>query len=100
MQLGIKDIFTNQASLPLLARGADVENRLKVSKILQKAGIDVNEKGSTAFAATAVVLVNKFGGDTLREFHANRPFIFLIEDETTGTVLFSGKVTNPNEFIQ
>lgn len=81
-----------------MARGADVTNRLQVTKILQKAGIAVNEEGSTVFAATEVVLTNKFGGDTTREFIANRPFVFLIEDESTGSLLFAGKVTNPELF--
>lgn len=82
-----------------MARGADSFNRLQVSKVLQKAGIDVNEKGSTVFAATEVVLVNKFGGDTTKEFIANRPFVFFIEDESKGTLLFAGKVADPAEFL-
>lgn len=99
-QLGIAAIFTSEASLPLLARGADAHQRLQVSQVLQKAGIEVNEKGSTAFAATEVLLTNKFGGDTTREFVANRPFVFLIEDESTGSLVFAGKVVNPAEFTK
>lgn len=79
-------------------RGQDSYGRLQVSQVLQKAGIEVSEKGSTAYAATAVVISNKFGGDTSSDFIANRPFVFLIEDETTGTVLFAGKVCNPADF--
>lgn len=96
--IGIKSIFTNEASLPALARGADVAGRLQVSKILQKAGIYANEQGSTVYVATEVSIVNRFGGETTREFIANRPFIFIIEDETTGTLLFAGKVTDPTKF--
>lgn len=70
-----------------------VTNRLQVSQVLQKAGIDVNERGSTVYAATEVTLTNKFGIDY--EFHAVHPFFFLIQDETTGNILFSGKVVNP-----
>lgn len=58
-QIGIKSIFTNEASLPALARGADVAGRLQVSKILQKAGIYANEKGSTVYVATEVSIVNR-----------------------------------------
>lgn len=94
-QLGINSIFTQQASLPLLARGSGYLDRLRVSQILQKAGIDLNEKGSTVYAATEVILVNKFGGDTMVDVIVNRPFMFVIEDESSGTVLFTGKVTNP-----
>lgn len=70
-----------------------VQDRLQVSNVLQRTGIEVNEKGSTAYAATIVSLVNKIGADI--EFNANRPFLFLIEDETTSTLIFSGKVTKP-----
>lgn len=86
-------MFTNQASFPLLARGMDVQDRLQVSSVLQKTGIDVNEKGSTVYAATQISLTNKFGGEI--EFNADHPFLFLIEDETTGTLVFSGKVIKP-----
>lgn len=96
--IGIKSIFTNDASLPALARGASVAGRLQVSKILQKSGIYANEQGSTVYVATEAAIVNRFGGDTKREFIANRPFVFIIEDEKTGTVLFAGKVTDPSTF--
>lgn len=88
-------MFTNRASFPLLARGAGVQDRLQVSNVLQKTGIEINEKGSTAFAATQISLTNKFGGEY--EFNVNRPFLFLIEDETTGTLIFSGKVLKPDQ---
>lgn len=42
-----------------------------------------------------IQLVNKFGGDGVQIFNANRPFIFFIEDETLGTMLFAGKIENP-----
>lgn len=88
-------MFTNQASFAHLVRGQAFTDRLQVSSVLQKTGIEVNEKGSTAFATTVVNLVNKFGGDLI--FNANRPFLFLLEDETSGTLLFSGKVNNPRD---
>lgn len=37
---------------------------------------------------------NKIGD---QEFHADHPFMFYIEDETTGTILFMGRVTNPSQ---
>lgn len=81
-----------------MVRGVDSFGKLQVSQVLQKAGIEVSEEGSTAFAATEVVISNKFGGGTSAEFIANRPFLFLIEDETTGTILFAGKVCDPAAF--
>jgi serine protease inhibitor len=44
-QLGIKDIFENNATFPLLARGGTSEGKLKVSNIIQKSGIVVDEQG-------------------------------------------------------
>uniref|UniRef100_A0A1A9WXG7 Serpin domain-containing protein n=1 Tax=Glossina brevipalpis TaxID=37001 RepID=A0A1A9WXG7_9MUSC len=83
--LGIHDIFANSASLPGLDRGANVAGRLKVTNVLQKAGIDVNEKGTEAYASTVFEIGNKFGGNPLiEEFNANRPFVFFIEEEQTG----------------
>lgn len=93
-QLGIKEIFENSATFPLLARGGPTEGKLKVSNIIQKSGIVVDEKGTTAWAATEIELVNKFGGDT-HEFVVDRPFLFYIEDDTTGAKLFTGRVNNP-----
>uniref|UniRef100_A0A1Y9H2H2 Serpin domain-containing protein n=1 Tax=Anopheles dirus TaxID=7168 RepID=A0A1Y9H2H2_9DIPT len=93
--MGIREIFSENASLPLLARGAGARNQVRVSRIFQKAGITINERGSEAYAATEIQLVNKFGGDGLKIFTANRPFIFFIEDETFGTMLFAGKIEDP-----
>jgi serine protease inhibitor len=43
--------------LPLLARGGTSEGKLKVSNIIQKSGIIVDEKGTTAWSATEIELV-------------------------------------------
>lgn len=94
--MGIHDIFTDSASLPLLSRGAGLNSQLHVSNVVQKAGIQVDEQGSTVYAATEISLVNKFG-DSTKEFVANRPFVFYIQDETTGALLFAGKITNVAE---
>lgn len=92
--LGIAEVFTNQASLPQLSGGQN--EALQVSKILQKAGIEVNEKGTLAFAATEIQLVNKFGiDDNPIEFIAERPFLFYIKDEDSDALLFVGKVQDP-----
>lgn len=92
-QLGIRQMFTFQASFPQLVRGNLVQDRLQVSNVLQKTGILVNEEGSTAYAATIATIVNKIGVEI--EFNADRPFLFFIIDETTGTLIFSGKFVRP-----
>lgn len=92
-QLGIRQMFTAQASFPQLARGYDIQDRLEVSHVLQKTGIEVNEKGSTAYETRGVSIDHKIGAEI--EFKADRPFLFFIIDETTGTLIFSGKVMRP-----
>lgn len=95
--IGIREIFSQNASLPLLARGKGARNEVRVSRVFQKAGININEQGSEAYAATEIQLVNKFGGDGTQIFTANRPFLFFIEDEDFGTLLFAGKVEDPTK---
>ena len=91
-ELGIRDIFDNTATLTGIARAKRTSKHLKVSDIVQKTGIEVNENGTTAYAATEVQLGNKIGDQA---FHATHPFLFYIEDESTGTILYMGKMTNP-----
>lgn len=92
--MGITEIFENTATFPLLARGGSSEGKLKVSNIVQKSGIVVDEKGTVAWSATEIELVNKFGGAP-QEFVADHPFLFYIEDDTTGAKLFAGRVSDP-----
>ncbi|XP_031847109.2 uncharacterized protein LOC116433298 [Nomia melanderi] len=93
-ELGIRDIFDDTASLTNIAITRRISRHLKVSDIVQKTGIEVNENGTTAFAATEVEIGNKIDGMT---FHANHPFAFFIEDESTATILYSGRVANPSD---
>lgn len=81
-----------------MARGKGTRDQVRVSKVFQKAGVTVNEVGSEAYAATEIQLVNKFGGDGTQIFNANRPFVFFIEDEHTGSLLVVGKVEDPTKW--
>ncbi|XP_067621668.1 serine protease inhibitor 27A-like [Eurosta solidaginis] len=93
-RLGVVDIFTEKAELTVMVENRD--SRLMVTNILQKSGIDVNEHGTEAYAATEVEIVNRFGGsEYIEEFIVNRPFLFFIEEERAGNILFAGKVKNP-----
>ncbi|KOC68055.1 Serine proteinase inhibitor A3K, partial [Habropoda laboriosa] len=91
-ELGIRDIFDDTATLTGIALSKRISKHLKVSDVVQKAGIEVNENGTTAYVATEIEIGNKIEDET---FHATRPFVFYIEDESTGTVIYVGKMMNP-----
>jgi serpin B len=62
--------------------------------VLHKAFVEVNEKGTEAAAATAVVMKRAIGQPP-RIFQADRPFLFTIRDNRTGTNLFMGRYNGP-----
>jgi serpin B len=84
-----------------MCASADPDLQLFVSKVLHKAFVELNEKGTEAAAATAVILDVKEAAPPKKmvpftpTFRADRPFVFLIRDRQTGSVLFLGRVTNP-----
>jgi serpin B len=72
--------------------------QLKISKVIHQSFVEVNEEGTEAAAATAVVMEHYGGGPSKPvpiEFKADHPFIFFIEHKETGQILFMGKVENP-----
>ena len=71
-----------------------VSEQVFISRVIHKAYMDVNEGGTEAAAATATVgTALTAGGDFF--FLANCPFLFLIRDNQTGSVLFLGRVEDP-----
>jgi serpin B len=67
---------------------------LYITSVIHKAVIDVNEEGSEAAAATAVVMGLK-SVMYKPEFKADRPFVFMIRHNATGSILFLGRVMKP-----
>jgi len=67
---------------------------LFISAVEHKAFVDVNEEGTEATAATADVEEQK-GIREMPVFRADHPFVFLIRDKHTGSILFLGRVANP-----
>jgi serpin B len=67
---------------------------LRISRVLHKTFVEVNEEGTEAAAVTAVeVELTSVGpGNTLK---IDKPFLFAIREVKTGTVLFIGRVQNP-----
>ena len=62
-----------------------------ITSVTHKALVEVNEEGTEAAAATAVVI----GESARMPFTANRPFLFFIRDVNRGTILFMGRVAKP-----
>ena len=72
------------------------DNHLCVSEIKQKTFVEVNEEGTEAAAVTVIemdVTVNL--PSVYEQFHANRPFLYLIKEQSTGTILFIGRMDAP-----
>jgi serpin B len=69
---------------------------LFISAVVHKAYIDVNEEGTEAAAATGVTMKLTSVGPAMPVFRADHPFIFLIRDNLSGSILFIGRVTDPS----
>jgi serine protease inhibitor len=89
--------FTGMASRKTMQRDGNLYN-LYISAVIHKAYVDVNEEGTEAAAATAVVVNRGMTGRPSLPiiFRADHPFMFLIRDNRTGSILFIGRVANPN----
>jgi serine protease inhibitor len=84
-----------------MSASSDPNQKLYISKVLHKAFVEVNEKGTEAAAATAVLMLAKSAAPVTvpftPTFKADRPFVFLIRDRKTGSILFLGRTTNPRQ---
>ncbi len=98
-KMGMKTAFSDDADFYGMVEKK--EKGLKISKVIHKAFIDVSEKGTEAAAATAVIMttvttsLNHYE-NPIKYFNAYHPFIFMIKDKATGSILFMGKVMKPS----
>ena len=91
--LGMQDAFSPEAAD---FSGMDGRRDLFIQDVLHKAFVSVDEAGTEAAAATAVIVGTTSVSPEQVEIKIDRPFIFLIRDIKTGTVLFVGRVLNPS----
>jgi len=80
--------------------GMDGTKNLYISAVIHKAFVAVDENGTEAAAATAVIMSKTTGitiSDPPKIFNADHPFIFVIQDKNSGEILFMGKVENPSQ---
>ena len=88
-RLGMRDAFTTSADFSGMSK-----EPLTISEVRQKTFIEVNEEGSEAAAVTSVAVMRTSLAPEPLEFRVDRPFVFLIRERTSGTVLFVGLVRN------
>ena len=102
--LGMKDILSAMGMPAAFTPGvadlsgiADVKEPLWISDVIHKAFIDVNEEGTEAAAATAVVIATESARiePPTPEFRADHPFVFLIRDRRSDSILFLGRMADP-----
>jgi serpin B len=81
--------------------GMDGTNDLYISKVIHQAYVDVDEQGTEAAAATAVVMTlgmaMSMQEPPIPTFRADHPFLFLIRDNRTGSILFLGRIMDPTQ---
>ncbi|MBN1759217.1 MAG: serpin family protein [Chitinispirillaceae bacterium] len=75
--------------------GIDGSVNLYIADVLHKAFIAVDEEGTEAAAATAVVFERSSQDPDDPIFNVDRPFIYVIRDKETGTILFMGRIVDP-----
>lgn len=93
--MGMNEIFNK--SLADLTGISDMKP-LFVSSVQQDAYVEVTEEGTEAAAVTTISVGTSFNPNESLYFVANRPFVFLIRENSTGAILFIGKMGNVEKF--
>ncbi|MFH1391118.1 MAG: serpin family protein [Candidatus Diapherotrites archaeon] len=97
----LKENLPNIGMIDAFSPNADFfgisDERLLISEVIHQSFVEVNEEGTEAAAATAVIMekTSSIGDPTI--FKADHPFIFAIIDKDSGMILFLGKVADPTK---
>ncbi|XP_060117104.1 alpha-1-antiproteinase-like [Heteronotia binoei] len=89
-ELGITQVFTDQADLRTFTN----QSNFKLSKVVHKAYLNIQENGTEAADTNVVELVPASLPPVII---FDRPFLFMIVEHFTRTILFLGRVVNPND---
>jgi len=92
-KMGMPEAFSDRADFSGMTGTKD----LKISKVIHKAFVEVNETGTEAAAATAVVMRIKSMPMAPPEFRADHPFMFIIKENSANSILFAGNIYNPTK---
>lgn len=91
--MGMTDIFTREANFKNIT-----SESVAVDEVKHKTFIEVNEEGTEAAAATSIgVRITSLPVNQPFKMIVNRPFFYAIGDNQTDTILFMGKMLNPNK---
>jgi len=90
--MGMPDAFTGAADFSGMTGSRD----LFISEVIHQAFVSVDEAGTEAAAATAVMIAKMAMPEEPVEVAVDRPFLFLIRDIETGAILFVGRVIDPS----
>ena len=88
-QLGMNLPFSKEADFSGMA-----QEKVWLNSAVHETSITVAEKGTEAIAATSLTA---YGASIQTNFIANHPFLFLIRENSTGTILFIGRVVDPTQ---
>jgi serpin B len=90
--MGLTEATGSGADFSGMTGGKD----LFISDVLHEAWISADEAGTEAAAATAVIMSLTAAPDTPMEFNVDRPFLYVLHDTETGSILFMGRVVDPS----
>ncbi len=92
-ELGLGNAFTDTADFSKITTSMNIY----ISRVIHQSFIDVQEEGTEAAAATIVEMVNLStqGGGSAFHFKVDRPFLYLIKENSSGAIVFMGKVEKP-----
>lgn len=101
-ELGLKDSFNEEKAdfFGILALNKNRGDKIWIEDVLHKAYIKVNEEGSEAAAATAIITCAapaSLRRPSIPVFNADRPFLYLIRHKSSGAILFMGKLVQPQD---
>jgi serine protease inhibitor len=97
----LRETLSGMGMASAFSPGANFTNMIKtgtyIGDVLHKAFVEVNEEGTEAAAVTIVLMVTESAKeeDPIPTVYINRPFVFVIRDMQTNSILFMGKVMNP-----
>ena len=85
--MGMTDAFSDKADFSGIS-----DEKVNISDVIQATFVNVDEEGTEAAAVTVATMPNCVMPVRTLTFYINRPFVYIIREKTSGTILFMGKV--------